>query len=165
MLFAPKTDLVLTYIPAEVIHSNKYNQNSGIYFAHLFFNTLLHDVVFKTRNNEIYSIKIKNLDVSLYQGQKVTLIVVNNSTIAFIDYTSGRYFYLTNDLKKALGKRRRINSAWLVGIILFIMILLTAFFNNALTRYLFFIPVAYWLYLKISNYLFERKIDKLIVEA
>ncbi len=166
MLPNSKNNMTLSYLPAKVIHSNKYNQINMLYSIRFLFANLFHDVVFKTDTGEEYPMTLKNLNLPIYQGQSVILIIINNSVIGFIDNSTNNYFYLTRNLQERLGKGQKLNWIIFVGIVLLVSaILLVKDFNSKFFIYLFLIPVAYWCYLRISNSFFERKIDKLISDA
>ena len=99
MFSSYKADMTVSYLSAKVVHSNKYNQNSGFYFLHLFFSNLLHDVVFRTDNGDEYPMTLKNMNLPIYQEQSVTLITIDEIIIGFIDNATNNYYYLTKNLQ------------------------------------------------------------------
>lgn len=159
-------DIQLTYTNATVIHSNKYNQNNGFYVWHLFSQNLLHDVVFKLETTgEEFPVTLKNMNLPLYQNQLVSLIAVDDTVIGFIDSNSRKYYYLTNNLQKALGKAGYL--PWIfwgsIALILGIFYFLDPGYTQNL-RALFLIPPLVWLYQMMSNHRFEKKIDNMILQ-
>ncbi len=159
-------NIQLTYTNATVIHSNKYNQNYGFYLWHMFFQNLLHDVVFKLETTgEEFPVTLKNMNLPLYQNQLITLIAVDDTVIGFIDSNSRKYYYLTNNLQKALGKADYLR--WIVWGSVILIMAVFIFVNVEYTQHmtsLFLIPPLVWIYSLISNYRFEKKIDKMILQ-
>ena len=65
----------ITYTKATVIHSDKYNSNTGFYVAHFFSTNTMLDIVFKIDSTgDEYPVTIKGLNLLLYKGQSVSLI-------------------------------------------------------------------------------------------
>lgn len=159
--------MVVRYLPATVIHSNKYNQNSGFYIFHFFFSRFYHDLVFKlVPSGEKLSTTLSNVNVPLYVDQDVRLIAIDDEVIGYIDGGTNNYYYITNNLKNVLGKGFRIS--W--GVVFAVSLALTFLIPNGFlplnTPLIFFLlPMIYWFYLRISNYLFEKKIDQLILQG
>jgi len=64
-------ELSISYVPATVTHSNKYNQNSGFVINILFFSNLFQDVVFKLdETSQQIPTTLKNLNLRFILAKK-----------------------------------------------------------------------------------------------
>jgi hypothetical protein len=167
LLLPSVSDLTLTSYQAKVIHSNKYNQNTGFYFSHIFFSNLYHDVAFKLEDTgEEYSTTIRNLNLTLYSGQLVTLYAVNDIVVAYSD-ANREYYYLTENLPTALGYGVKISLIWMVLTLALVVATLNWYnaFSSALVGVLLLIPIAVRVYQKLYDYFFTKRIDRLIIAS
>ena len=167
-LMIGKHDLAIHYTPARIIHSNKYNQNSGFYLSHFFFSNLLQDLVFELdQTGKKHQITLKNITLPAYQGQEVLLIVVNDLVLGYIDNESNKYYYLTDDLSGALGLG--IGWKWFIigglaaGAGLFF--LLPEDIRHLFFYFLLIVPVLYKMYREVFSRYVEKKLDSIIVMA
>ena len=158
-------DFSISYTDATVIHSNKYNQNTGFFIYHVFFSNLLQDVVFKLdETGDEFPCTYKNLNLLLYPGQKISLVSIDEKVIAYIDKATGNFYYLTNNLQRDLSYGFIID--W--RIITPLLILAVGLSITVLEDYLFKAlifggMICLWIYQKVVNVVLERKIDKLII--
>lgn len=160
--------LSISYQDAIVTHANKYNQNSGVVVSFLFFSNLYQDVVFTLEKTGIeYPATFKNLNLPLYTQQRVTLIAINNTIIAYADKQTSDYYYLSNNLRSALGFGFNFNWYLVTAITALCFLIIANKFNVSqdIAIAIFFVPVLLRAYQLISNYLLERKIDKLITAS
>lgn len=168
ILVPTANELEPIFLDATVTHTNKYNRGAGIYMLHFFFSGLVQDVVFKLESNGTeYPITLNNVNLALYPGQRVKLILVQNTMIAYIDTNTGNYQYLSNNLKDALGIGISVN--WVLVVIA--TLLLTLGLSNiygagtGLAMYSLLLPGLAWLYQRLYNFLLEKRMDTLIAEA
>jgi len=159
----------ISYENATVVHSNKYNQNSGIIISNFFFSNLFQDVAFKLDyNNQEFSTTFKNLNLPLYVGQKIQLVAINKNVIAYIDKNKNEFYYLTNNLQRDLNYGIAIN--WTLCISLtFLFYFISASIPflgdfSHLMPTIFLIPVVLWIYQRLINFLLEKKIDTLLTK-
>ncbi len=166
-LLVPAADeLQPEYFDATVTHTNKYNRGAGIYLLHFFFSGMMQDVVFKLDSNGTdYPMTLNNIDLALYPGQRVKLILINNRMVAYIDPNTGNYQYITNNLKKTLDMGIGINWVLVVIVTFFLSFLLSNLYGpgTTLSLYPFFLPAVVWLYQRMYNYLLEKRIDTFII--
>ncbi len=163
-----KKEMKVSYVPAKIIHSNKYNSNSGFFFFNMFFSSFWQDLVFHIEETEQdFPITLKNVNIAAYPGQQVKLITIDSTAVGFIDNTTKEYSYFTNHLPQVLEVGLSIK--WLVILGIVALTILYLLFNfgteQAFIAFLFFIPIAWWLYNRIFNYYVERKIDKIILSG
>jgi hypothetical protein len=160
-------NLDISFEDAIVVHSNKYNQNSGIIIWNFFFSSFYQDVVFKlVSNNKEFLTTYKNVNLPLFTGQKVKLVAVNGNVIAYIDGSTNVFYYLTNNLQRDLSYGININ--WKIIIpLLFLSFLLVLPFMDSIpfVPIIFLIPILLIVYQRVINFLLERKIDHLIVAS
>lgn len=160
--------LAISYEDAIVTHANKYNQNAGIVVSFLFFSNLYQDVVFKLENSGIeYPTTFKNLNLPLYTQQHVSLIAINNTIVAYADKQTSEYYYLTNNLQKALGYGFNFNWYLVTAIIAIGYFIIATKFEipQEIGLVVLVVPVLLRVYQLVSNYLLQRKIDKLITAS
>jgi len=90
---------------------------------------------------------------------------VNNNVIAFVDKATNEFYYLSNNLQRDLNYGPKIN--WIIVIaltfLLFVLwsVLLTV--NNIFTLVILALQaICLWVYQRVTNFVLENKIDKLI---
>ena len=124
-------DFTISYENATVIHSNKYNQNTGFIIWHFFYSNFFQDVVFKLEhNNQEFPTTLNNLNLPLYPGQKVTLVAINDYVVAYIDKKTNEFYYLTTNLQRDLNYGIKINWRIIILITLGFYILFSTFFRD-----------------------------------
>ena len=155
----------ISYANATVMHANKYNQNTGILIYFFIFSNLLQDVVFKMEEDgREFSTTFKNLNLALYPGQKVKLVAINTYVIAYIDQTTNQFYYLSNNLQHDLKYGFVIN--WrMIFFLSMLSIIISAFIftnENRVPLITLSLLLGLYIYQRITTYLLEKKIDKLI---
>jgi hypothetical protein len=162
-----KQEFTIQYVQARIVHSNKYNQNAGIYLSHLFFSNFLHDIVFEfQKTREKHAFTLTNVQVPVYPGQEVTLIAVNYLVVGYIDDATREYYYLTNNLVRALGWGVSRILVLLVPLLLFLVASrFLAFENEKLALVFLALVPLYWVYEAILNYYIGRQIDRAVTRG
>lgn len=160
--------LSISYEDAIVTHANKYNQNAGVVVSFFFFSNLNQDVVFKLEDSGIeYPSTFKNLNLPLYTQQRVTLIAINNTIVAYADKQTSEYYYLTNNLQKALGNGFNFNWYIVTAVTALGYFIIANKFEipQEIGLVILIVTVLLRAYQLVSNYLLQRKIDKLITAS
>ena len=96
-------ELPVSLHKATVIHADKFTRTSGGWNNLPVTSTLYTDVVFRIdESNEDWPLYIKNIDLVIYNDQRVLVIVVNDAIVGFIDEKTSHYYYTTNKFSKLL---------------------------------------------------------------
>ena len=96
-------DFPVSLHKATVIHADKFTRTSGGMNNFPVRSTLYTDVVFRIdESNEDWPLYIKNIDLVIYNDQRVQVIVVNDAIVGFVDEKTSRYYYTTQQFSKVL---------------------------------------------------------------
>lgn len=158
-------NITVNYENATILHSNKYNRNLGIIVFNFFLSNFYQDILFKLDNdNREFLRTFKNINLPIYPGQKIKLVTINGNVIAFIDINTNVFYYLSNNLQNDLNYGLKINWPLIIVVtfVLFFVSSLRKEYDN-LPIYVLLFPICSWIYQRISNFILERKIDKLIL--
>lgn len=144
---------------AEIITCNKYNQSSNFIFS-----TFCIDVVFKLSFGSNINITIRNLDLPIYEGQKVELIWVNDSLMAYEDKdTKEAYFFDENPADKFNNPYFNWYSVTIATIAFSILLMIILPEDKrVLLAYLALLPFAFRIYRAISNSYINKTIENAI---
>jgi len=94
-------DFLVSLHKATVIHADKFTRTSGGASNLPVNSTLYTDVVFRIdESNEDWPLYIKNIDLVIYNDQRVQVIVVNDAIVGFVDEKTARYYYTTQQFSK-----------------------------------------------------------------
>lgn len=160
--------LNISYTNATVIHSNKYNHNSGLVISIFFLSNFFHDVAFKLDDSDDeLATTFKNMNLPLYTGQKVTLIAINDNVIAYLDKANNQFYYLTNNLQRDLNYGFKINwrTVILLTFVVYLLSLIVLTANYWFSLIIAVLLMTVWVYQRVTNFVLEKKIDKLITSS
>ena len=80
-------------------------------------NVLFTDVVFRlTETNKEQHLYTHDVELPIYEGQAVDIIMLNEKIIAFIDFKTREYYYTTDDFCSYLHLGMRYFLLWVIGI-------------------------------------------------
>jgi len=103
---------------AKVIHSDKFSQTTGGAFNLPVTSTLYNYVVFRNEETqEEWPLYVKNINPDLYPDKKVTLIIVANKILGYIDEGTSHYYFTTREYSKLLNLGLPFYFFMIVGLI------------------------------------------------
>ena len=148
-------DLPVTLYNATVIHANKFSRADGA-FSYFVFSSLHTDIVFRMSDtNDDIPVYVSNLDLPIYSGEEVMIVVIAKIVVAYIDSKTNQYYYLSNNLGKTLGMGIAFYWVWLAALLMSLMIF---FIQPTFSAWCIIPFIGAWLFLLLQRLILHSRL-------
>lgn len=169
-----KKQFLLELKNASVIHADKYSEARGGWGNLPVWSTLYTDLVMNSSDDGIsWQTTIRNRNLPVYQGQNVSVLLLEQQVIGFIDQGTNKYYYTRTDFNSFLPIGWPLKHFWITGLFFLLIAIVNCFMGKNYNPDFVVIPffgiaatlLVYHLQKWIVNKRFMRAVDHYLQDS